>query len=206
MGDFSHLKNKKGGLIQQPLPQPTLPDISIDDDLADIASLRQRAGTPTTTYTAGERQYASDAKAHDYATMPAYNTPYSHMQDPNAYARYNQSVPTLSEESKYPEDDYGSTTNFVLAAEGYGQDDRSAQYHESQDYAMDPYDVYVGYATNEQLDPGGGQHGAQQGQHPRNAQDDVAYDARAYFDQTGGYNEHQPPSNDWYGGRQFHAV
>ena len=32
MGDFSHLKNKKGELIAQPLPQPTLPNLSVDDD------------------------------------------------------------------------------------------------------------------------------------------------------------------------------
>ena len=75
MGDFSHLKNKKGQFIQQPLPQPTLPNISIDDDLADIASLQKRPGTPSTTYTAGERQYAADAKSYDYATMPVYNAP-----------------------------------------------------------------------------------------------------------------------------------
>jgi len=32
MGDYSHLKNKKGELIAKPLPQPTLPNLSIDDE------------------------------------------------------------------------------------------------------------------------------------------------------------------------------
>jgi len=31
-GDFSHLMNKKGELTAQPLPQPTLPSLSVDDE------------------------------------------------------------------------------------------------------------------------------------------------------------------------------
>jgi len=205
MGDFSHLKNKKGEFIHQPLPQPTLPNISIDDDLADIASLQKRAGTPSTTYTTGERQYAADAKAYDYATMPAYNAPYSHMQDPTAYARYNPSVPSLPDEGKYHEDDYGSTANFALAAESYGQDDRSAQHHGSQEYAVDPYDIYAGYATSDQFDTSGGQYGHQHGQYPHSALDDVAYNSQAYANQSGSQHG-QPPSKPWYDGGRSHAV
>jgi len=206
MGDFSHLKNKKGKFIQQPLPQPTLPNISIEDDLADIASLQKRAGTPSTTYTAGERQYAADATPYDYATMPVYNSPYSHVQDPTAYARYNLSVPSLPDESKYHEDDYGSTTNFALAAVSYGQNDQPAQqHHGSQDYAADPYDIYTGYATNEQFDTSGGQYGHQPGQYPHNAPDDVAYDGQAYTNQTGIQHGH-PPSQPWYDGGRSYAV
>lgn len=199
MGDFSHLKNKKGEFIHQPLPQPTLPNISIDDDLADIA-LQKRAGTPSTTYTAGERQYAADAKAYDYATMPAYNAPYSHVQDPMAYARYNPSVPSLPDDGKYLEDDYGSTAHLALAAESYGQSDQSAQHHGSQDYAGDPYDVYIGY--NNQFDTGGGQYGHQPAQYPP---DDVAYNSQAYAEQTGSQHGH-PPSQPWYDGGRFQPV
>lgn len=47
MGDFSHLKNKKGELVAQPLPQPTLPNLSVDDDI-DHTSKR---GQPPSTYT-----------------------------------------------------------------------------------------------------------------------------------------------------------
>jgi hypothetical protein len=190
MGDFSHLKNKKGEFVQQPLPQPTLPNISIDDDLADIASLQKRAGTPSTTYTGtGERHYATDAKAsYDYA-MPAYNAPYSHLQDPLAYARYNPSVPTLPDESHYHEDDYGSTAHFALTTEAYsqGEPDHPAHYHGSQAYAVDPYDVYAGYATSDQLDRSGSQYERQPGQHLHNAPDNIglAYDGRGYTDQTG---------------------
>ena len=189
MGDFSHLKNKKGEFIQQPLPQPTLPNISIDDDLADIASLQKRAGTPTTTYTGtSERYYANDAKAsYDIPTMPAYNAPYSHLQDPTAYARYNPSVPTLADEGQYHEDDYGSTANFVIAAEAYSQDDHihPAPYHGSQGYAADPYDVYTGYHANDQFDRGGGQYEHQPGQHLHNAPNDAGMAYGGYIDQTG---------------------
>lgn len=204
MGDFSHLKNKKGEFVHQPLPQPTLPNISIDDDLADIASLQKRAGTPSIN-TTGERQYTVDAKAYDYATMPAYNAPYSHAQDPMAYARYNPSAPSLPDEGRYHEDDYGSTANFALAAVPYGHDDQSTQHHGSQDHATDPYDIYLGYAANDQFDTGGGQYGAQPGQYPHSAPDDVAYDGQAYAYQTGGQHGH-PPSQPLYDDGRFHAV
>lgn len=203
MGDFSHLKNKKGEFIQQPLPQPTLPNISIDDDLADIASLQKRAGTPS-TFT-GERHYGTDAKAsYDYTTMPAYNAPYSHMQDPMAYARYNPSVPTLTDEGQYQVEDYGSTTNFVLAAEAYSQDDHDhpAHYHGSH---VDPYDVYTGHTANDHFDRGGGQYERRPGQHLHSAPDDVslAYDAGNIPIRPGVNNGMSKP---WYDGGQFRAV
>ena len=179
MGDFSHLKNKKGKFIQQPLPQPTLPNISIDDDLADIASLQKRAGTPSIHHSVmGDKHYTTDAKAsYDYPIMPAYNAPYAHPQDPTPYAHYNPSVPTLPDESQYYEDDYGSTAHLALGAEAHGRDDRSypEHYHGSQAYVADPYDVYTGHAAN-------GQYGHQPGQHPHNPPDDVglAYEAAEY--------------------------
>jgi hypothetical protein len=206
MGDFSHLKNKKGEFIQQPLPQPTLPNISIDDDLADIASLQKRAGTPTTTYSGtGESRYGTDAKvSYDYPTMPAYNAPYSHLQDPMTYARYNPSVPTLADEGQYHEDDYGSTANFVLDAEPYGQGDRDhpAPYHGSQGYAADPYDIYTGYATNDQFDRTGT---ASQGNIHTMRQMMSAWLMGHISIRTGTINGHPLPI-PWYDDGQFHGV
>ena len=210
MGDFSHLKNKKGKFIQQPLPQPTLPNISIDDDLADIASLQKRAGTPSNHTGVGDKYYATDAKAaYDYPTMPAYNMPYSHLQDPNAYARYNPSVPTLPDENQYYEDDYGSTANLAPSSETHGRDDyihsHPARYHGSQDYVVDPYELYTGHAANGQDDYGGGQYENQPGQYPHNPQD-VGYDISEYTDhQTGNQRGYSPPNYE-YGAKQFHVV
>jgi hypothetical protein len=169
MGDFTHLKNKKGQFIQQPLPQPTLPNISIEDDLADIASLQKRPGTPSTYHAGvGDKYYSTDTKASDYPVIPAYNAPYSHLQDPTAHARYNASVPTLPDESQYYEDDYGSTTHFALAAETQSRDD---YYHESRGHVVDPYEVYTGHATDAQNDYGGGQYRHQPGQYPQHLPD-----------------------------------
>jgi hypothetical protein len=179
MGDFSHLKNKKGQFIQPRLPQPTLPNISIDDDLADIASLQKRAGTPSINHSVvSDRNHTTDAaSSYDYPIMPAYNAPYAHHQDPTAYPHYNPSVPTLPDESQYYEDDYGSTAHLALGAEAYSRDDSNYPEHNhgSQGYAADPYDVYTGHAAN-------GQYGYQSGQHPHDPPDGVglAYGAAEY--------------------------
>jgi len=209
MGDFSHLKNKKGEFIHQPLPQPTLPNISIDDDLADIASLPKRSGTPSTNYTgAGDRYYAADAQSYDYPAMPAHNAPYSQRQDPAAYARYNPSVPTLTDDNQYYEDDYKSTTNLALSGEAHGRDDRSNYQGSQQGYVVDPYEVYIGNAANGQYDYGGGHYEHQPGQHPHDPSDNVGivYDTAGYTDhQTGSQHGYLPP-NSQYDAGQFHAV
>jgi len=169
MGDFTHLKNKKGQFIQQPLPQPTLPNISIEDELADIASLQKRPGTPSTYHAGmGDRYYSSDTKASDYPAIPAYNAPYSHLQDPTAHTRFNASVPTLPDENQYYEDDYGSTTHFALAAETQSRDD---YYHESRGHVVDPYELYTGHAADAQNDYGSGQYRHQPGQYPQRLPD-----------------------------------
>jgi len=216
MGDFSHLKNKKGQFIQQPLPQPTLPNISIDDDLADIASLQKRAASPSTNYTGvSDKYYAADVKAsYDYPTMPAYNIPSSHSQDPTSHARYNPSA-TILDESQYYEDDYGSTAHLPLGAGSHGQQDNydhSGQYHGSHGHVVDPYDVYTGHTANSYHDYNSNQYEHQSGQqgfsqHPRGPLDDVglAYDNSGYPNQhTGQQHWHHPPGPRYDG--QFHAV
>jgi hypothetical protein len=207
MGDFSHLKNKKGKFIQQPLPQPTLPNISIDDDLADIASLQKRAGTPSINQpSVGDRYYGSDAKSsYDYPTMPAYNAPYARSQDPTTYAHFNPSVPTLPDEVQYYEDDYGSTAHLALAAETHSRDEHNypENYHGSQGYVVDPHDVYTGHAASDPYSYNGGQYEHHSRQHPHNPSNDVglAYDTQGYANQHG----HPPPHSRSDAG-QFHAV
>jgi|SRR6266850_299917 len=207
MGDFSHLKNKKGKFIQQPLPQPTLPNISIDDDLADIASLQKRAGTPSINQSnVGDRYYGTDAKSsYDHPMMPGYNAPYAHSQDPTAYAHYNPSAPTLPDENQYYEDDYGSTAHLALAAETHTRDEHNypENYHGSQGYVVDPHDVYTGHAANDQYSYNGGQYEHHSRQHPHNPSNDVglAYDTPGYPNQHG-----HPPLNFRSDAGQFHVV
>ncbi|KZP12143.1 hypothetical protein FIBSPDRAFT_836693 [Athelia psychrophila] len=145
-GDYSHLKNKKGELIAKPLPQPTLPNLSVDDDYDDAASMRTR-GPPASTYTK-DYDYKSEYKA-DYPPMPAYNQPYEgHNPNPSAT--------TFGDEYQQPylyDDDQGSTAHLALAAAPFAQagPERTgsgmANPYGSQanaNYIVDPHDAYQG--------------------------------------------------------------
>jgi hypothetical protein len=214
MGDLSHLKNKKGELIHQPLPQPTLPNISIDDDLADIASLQKRPAP--STYTSGsDKYYAADATAsYDYPAMPAYN---HYAQDANSYARHNPSGTTLHDDNHLYGDDYGSTSHLALAADPQPQYDdyyrqgAGQQHSEHQGYLSDPYDLYIGHAVGGQYDYNNTQHTHQPGpqtsagQHAHDPADDVSL---AYDDAPGypGYQTAPQQGYHHHGGGQFHAV
>jgi hypothetical protein len=154
MGDFSHLKNKKGEFIAQPLPQPTLPNLSVDDD-DDISTLNNRA--PPSTYTYTQDQYYYNSDKGDYPPpMPAYN-PYSTYQAPGQ-PQFNPSQNTLGYEDSlynYPSphqqhvyEDTDSTVNLAVTAASFGQQspyDRpgTAPPGNAQDN-YDPYDVYHG--------------------------------------------------------------
>ena len=219
MGDLSHLKNKKGELIHQPLPQPTLPNISIEDDLADIASLQKRPAP--STYTAGsDKYYVADATAYDYPAMPVYNGSYPYSQDASSYARHNPSGTTLHDENHFYEDDYGSTSHLAPAADSQPQYDDyyrqgTAQPSEYQGYLADPYDLYIGHAVGGQYDYNNSQQPHQPGpqaftgQHAHDPANDVslAYDDAPGYPgyQTAPQQGYRPPSPR-HGGGQFHAV
>jgi len=157
MGDFSHLKNKKGEMIAQPLPQPTLPNLSVYDD-DDTSSMRTR-GPPPSTYTQDYYDYKSDY-TQDYPPMPAYNQPYSqHQGQQGAY--YNQSITTFVEDDRqHPnmmyDDDQGSTAHLAVAAAPFAQESPERPgsampnpYGSSGmngSYVADPHDVYQGRA------------------------------------------------------------
>lgn len=152
MGDYSHLKNKKGELITQPLPQPTLPNLSVDDDVDD-ASLKG-PGPPPSTHTQ-DYYYYSDKGGGDYPPMPAYNQPYSHVQDPSGYAHYNPSQATLGQDDYYHnnqmyDDDTESTLHLAAAAAPIGhasQRPGSALANPHSAYHADPHDIYQGRAV-----------------------------------------------------------
>ncbi|KAI0796568.1 hypothetical protein C8Q75DRAFT_871232 [Abortiporus biennis] len=143
-GDFSHLKNKKGELIAKPMPQPTLPNISLDDE-EDKMSTRTRGGPPSAYPLHNDYYYANDRKdypAGDYPPMPAYNQPYSNY--PSAYHQYNPSANTLPEEHMAYDDDYGSTAHLNLSAAPFANAPsasslNSAYAYSPQDRAVSPY-------------------------------------------------------------------
>jgi len=158
MGDFSHLKNKKGELIAQPLPQPTLPNLSVDDDFDDGSSMRTR-GPPPSTYTQDYYDYKGDY-ATDYPPMPAYNQTYSQHQSQGPY--HNSSMNTFVEDEYQPppnmtyDDDQGSTAHLAMSAAPFSQHSSERHRPGSQNhygssgmngsYVADPHDVYQGRA------------------------------------------------------------
>jgi len=132
MGDFSHLMNKKGVMIAKPLPQPTLPNLSVDDDDASAVSTTKRSlpGAYAHDYYYGSDSksiapsYHTNTAGVDYSEcppMPAYGGAYNH-----AYAS------SFEDGSPYHgtnDDDYGSAINLPVAAAPTA-------------YRHDVYDVY----------------------------------------------------------------
>lgn len=143
-GDYSHLKNKKGELVAKPLPQPTLPNLSVDDDLDDASSMRTRGPAPS-TFTAQSDYYSEHKGGYpaDYPPMPAYNNPYSHHQTPG-YPSYNASVPTVYDDHQLYDDETGSTAHLALSAAPFAHGPEAHSNINSYGYAADPHDVYYG--------------------------------------------------------------
>lgn len=164
MGDYSHLKNKKGELIAKPLPQPTLPNLSVDDDFDDRSSINTR-GPPASTYTQQDQYYYNSDKGGFPPPMPAYN-PYSTHQPPGSFAHINPSQPSLGrgDESlyNYPqgqfyEDDNESTANLAMGAAPFAHQHLSPidrpgttqpsmvnPYSPGPQGNFDPHDIYHG--------------------------------------------------------------
>ncbi|KAF8592682.1 hypothetical protein K439DRAFT_1323543 [Ramaria rubella] len=187
-GDFSHLKNKKGEIVGNILPQPTLPNVSVDDD--NTADMRMRQGPYASSTPAPDWQ--SDYKVNvDYASsmrpeypdypppMPEYQ-PYSHIQPQGTYAAYGQSVSTLPQDElvydKYDaESDYGSTAHLPYGAAPFAQGHQrdyshvsgNNSYPHANSNAIPMSDAYSGYSRQDddssRHDMRYGQSGAQGG-------------------------------------------
>ncbi|KAI0352831.1 hypothetical protein OH77DRAFT_1497621 [Trametes cingulata] len=151
-GDFSHLKNKKGELIAKPLPQPTLPNVSLDDD-DDVASIRTRGPAPSTfgaqsdyysDYKAPVLDYGMDNAAYaplDYPPMPAYA-----QQGGGAYHQYNGSIGTLPDTpQQLYDDEYASQLHLPSAAAPFGQADDHHSHSSMQHSAYGGYESYDPY-------------------------------------------------------------
>jgi hypothetical protein len=157
MGDFTHLKNKKGEFIAKPAPQPTLPNLSVDDDFDDGSSYKL---PPPSTYTQ-DTYYYSDSKV-DYPPMPAYNQPYSTHQTPSGYGSYNPSLATQDDpyQQRPAYDDEADNMAYIptvpYAPQPYDRRTPSptqySQYGSSPaNYVADPHDVYRGQAMPNEM-------------------------------------------------------
>ncbi|KAJ8463077.1 hypothetical protein ONZ45_g17710 [Pleurotus djamor] len=178
-GDFSHLKNKKGELIAKPLPQPTLPNLSVDDDLDDVSSMHTKAPAPS-TYTQSDYYYADKAHA-DYPPMPAY-----HQQSHGAYGHYNPSQATFVDPSPYAYDDNESTAH--LAASGAPMPYNSA---------YDQSDAYYGRSTPANDPSARRTSPPSQGHNPY-----TSPNTNAQPNPYGHYDQQQQPGQ-YYGGRGY---
>lgn len=125
MGDYSHLKNKKGEIVGKPLPQPTLPSLNLDDD-EEFNGSKARSTPAPSTYT---QDYYS---TNDYPPpMPQYN-PYS-----NYGAGYNPSQATFGYEHNgvaYDDDNESQVhlaTTAAPIAQQHGYGASSQQQHDA---------------------------------------------------------------------------
>lgn len=183
MGDFSHLKNKKGEIVGKLAPQPTLPNLSVDDDDDDATSISKRG--PTGAY---NQDYHYDQKSiapsyHtkpasiDYPPMPAYSAGYSH-QAAGTFNQYNPSAGNFEPQHQGYADEYGSAVHLPeganLMAYQATEYDPYGSSGVAGHYVADPHDVYQG-----RVSPGAPYHGA-----------NVAYDVQDYPSQQYTHTHH----------------
>lgn len=218
MGDFSHLKNKKGEMIAKPLPQPTLPNLSVDDNDDDATSVIKRGPSPSPY--AKDYHYGSDSKSvapsyhtnpvgvdySEYPPMPAYNGGYS-QQAPGAYGQYNPSTTTFDEEPPQHyvyDDDYSSQVNLPATAAPISYQQTGAYGHTGmpENYVADIYDAYQGRATPAVRPPSDGVAGVARDvqDYPSHyAQPAYAYDYASYGDLYRQYQRHGEQGSHEYG-------
>ncbi|OAX43865.1 hypothetical protein K503DRAFT_730588 [Rhizopogon vinicolor AM-OR11-026] len=164
MGDYSHLKNKKGEMIGKPLPQPTLPNLSVDDDDDDAGSISKRgqAAAYNQDYYNDQKSiapsYHTKPSSIDYPPMPAYNTGYSH-QAAGTYNQYNPSTASFEPQHQAYADDYGSAVHLPEGSNFMAYQTNEYDPYGSSgvagNYVADAHDVYQGRAS-----PGVPYHGA----------------------------------------------
>ncbi|KAG1806922.1 uncharacterized protein HD556DRAFT_1325253 [Suillus plorans] len=160
MGDFSHLKNKKGEMVGKPLPQPTLPNLSVDDD-DDAGSISKRGpgGAYNQDYYFDQKSIApsyhtnpASADYADYPPMPAYNAGYSH-QTGGTFNQYPSSTGSYEAQHRGYEEDYGSTVHLQEGVTLAYQTDDQGPYDSYGSsgvggrYVGDAHDVYQGRAN-----------------------------------------------------------
>ncbi|KAF5369777.1 hypothetical protein D9758_001155 [Tetrapyrgos nigripes] len=226
MGDYSHLKNKKGEIVGKPLPQPTLPNLSVDDD-DDASSLHTR-GPPPSVYT---QDYFAASESGYPPPMPAFN-PYSHQQT-GSVTQLNPSLPNFGREDSlynyapqgYHDDDSDSVAHLTGTAAPFAGAGHIADSGYPNPYSpapgqahFDPHDVYQGHAAMSSPAPDASRNGLGYGD-PRMANDyrthtpandyrthTPANDYRTYTP-ANDYRTHTPSNADgmYMNGQQHHG-
>ncbi|KZT60173.1 hypothetical protein CALCODRAFT_492758 [Calocera cornea HHB12733] len=146
-GDFSHYKNKKGAA---PLPQPTLPKLSVEDDYesqAGYAAEQEQWNdlkAPLPDYAPPAIDYPPNLSYPPYpprqpAYSPSASSPYAERQ----YVPYSS---TSLDENAYNDaaSEYGSTAHLVMhSGSAYGDSKVSLPSPEQQRVQYAPQDGYV---------------------------------------------------------------
>jgi len=137
-GDFSHLRNKKGEFMTKPLPQPTLPNISLDDDDVTFKGTDNWKADYKSEYQQSLHSNGGPPDYGDYPQMPMY--PY---QNPGAYSNFGPSVPTLHDGngSVY---DGASDYEYANLAQGAAPVAWSGTAQQSQTYLPNPHPATQG--------------------------------------------------------------
>ncbi|EJD48558.1 hypothetical protein AURDEDRAFT_112975 [Auricularia subglabra TFB-10046 SS5] len=151
LGDFSHLKNKKVG---PRLPQPTLPNVSVDDD--DDATMYGKSTTDfksdyqSSVYSGRHGKYDTS----DYPPMPMYNGGGYGQDGGSTYdgydggvpQRYGTPQPAAPPRMGTPQLPYGGAQQMDAYDQHRGQTPRPPQ---QQQGGYDAYDQYGGGAYDQ---------------------------------------------------------
>jgi len=152
-GDFSHLKNKKGELVAAPLPQPTLPDVQLDDDYSSVTT---KYSNTNNQYWQSDYKDAPDYPPVDYPPMPAY-------QQSAGY--YGPSSTELGSPGNDSESIYSSRTGLARGATPVARSDYATP---AVPPLPNPYNNRDSYFDGSQQQHVQGYHGQQQQQRPAN--------------------------------------
>lgn len=140
-------------MVGKPLPQPTLPNLSVDDDDDDAASISKR-GAYNQDYHYDQKSiapsYHTKPSSVDYPPMPTYNNGYSH-QAAGMFNQYDPSTANFEPQHQAYADDYGSAVHLPegtnLMAYQATEYDPYGSSGVAGHYVADAHDVYQGRAS-----------------------------------------------------------
>ncbi|KAF8341482.1 uncharacterized protein EI90DRAFT_2905513 [Cantharellus anzutake] len=139
-GDFSHLKDKNGEQIRKPIPQPTLPNIKLDEeDTAATSAYRNPGGKSNyaSSYATTKDDYGAypDYPPTDYPPpMPVYDDTY-YYQHPSLKGTGEYDDSMYEHDIKTPGTEYGGSTTHL--AQGQPGPRFSAQQRQSHDHLVE---------------------------------------------------------------------